>query len=223
MTKKHAFDTYRQYPPFNNLTINQLNTLSAQAITHTYGANDTLYRVGDKEQTLSIIEEGQVQITSLSQKGNFIDLQTVGKGSLIGEIGFLSGRPHRTDAIAKTPTTTIALPRAAIKPLIQASPELLNGLIDILCQKITYFQDTYLATLNAPLKNRLAKKLLSLSGHTIGAEVFISHEALGQSLGNCRESVSRCLAGFRNAGIIQTGHSCIQILDRERLKKFTLA
>lgn len=218
MTQNHAFETFKQFPPFCHLNEALLNKLSSQSQTRTFQANDTLYRAGDTEHSLSIIEQGQVQITSLSEQGSIIDLQTVGRGHLIGEVGFLSGFPHRTDAIAQTETTTLSLPRTAIKPLIKASPKLLNGLIDILCRKITYFQDRYPEALSAPLKIRLAKKLLNLASSPNNNQVFVSHEALGQSLGVCRESISRCLARYRNAGIIQTGHSCIQIIDKEKLK-----
>jgi CRP-like cAMP-binding protein len=63
---------------------------------------DVLFRAGEKSRELYIIRSGKVKV-NIHKEGKEISLVTLGKGSFVGEMSFISGMPRSATVIATEP------------------------------------------------------------------------------------------------------------------------
>jgi SulP family sulfate permease len=86
-------------------------------------AGQVLVRMGDRAEDLFFIESGQVT-AQLTRPGRpSIRLETMGSGSVIGEIGFYLGLERTADVVSDKPGTVYRLSLEELKDLEKTNPE----------------------------------------------------------------------------------------------------
>jgi hypothetical protein len=63
-------------------------------------------------------------------------LSVLGKGSILGEIAFLDGRPRTADATAVTDCELFVIERRDFLPLMREEPEIALKMIELLCARL---------------------------------------------------------------------------------------
>lgn len=95
-----------------------------------FGISEVLVKENTTDDGLYIIVHGQV---SISIEGEKVD--TLGPGSVIGEMLVLSGLPRTATATAETPVTTLQITTAKMRQLIRESDLLLEELWQFACSR----------------------------------------------------------------------------------------
>ncbi len=83
----------------------------------------TLLKEEDPDNGMFVIISGKVKIEIRG-----ISMNEVGTGQLIGEMSVLTGYPRSASIVAVTPVTVVWIESATLKPIMNKSPELENGL-----------------------------------------------------------------------------------------------
>lgn len=84
-------------------------------------AGDILFRRGDVGDALFVVSEGEVDILANDDEAS---LKTLTEGAFFGEIALLADQPRMATVRARTDARLLAIDRAMVQELIDASPEI---------------------------------------------------------------------------------------------------
>lgn len=82
-----------------------------------------LFRQGDKADTLYFIESGKITILLELGKGNYIRLQTMGGGTVLGEMGLYTKTVRSATAVVRQQSTLHCLTRESFEKMQEEDPE----------------------------------------------------------------------------------------------------
>jgi CRP-like cAMP-binding protein len=100
-------------------------------------AGDFVLHKGSASKSLLVVEEGTLEIVDESL-GDAVVLARVGPGCVVGEIGFLDGRPRTHDVRAATPCRLRRLTREGLLDLVKDDPALFAKLTIALAELMAH-------------------------------------------------------------------------------------
>lgn len=109
---------------FPRLTDDELARLSRFGERRTYGAGESVARVGEVPPGLQLILAGQLEVTQHGDSGKGEHIITHDRGNFTGELAQLSGRPSLVDATALTDVEAIAIAPGKLRTLLIAEADL---------------------------------------------------------------------------------------------------
>jgi NTE family protein len=93
------------------------------------------YKQGAASGTLYIVRDGEIHIRArTADTSRLVAVQS--RGSLFGEVSFLSGESHSSDAEASLDSTILVIPGAAFFRLLASEPSVGEGLARLLSQRM---------------------------------------------------------------------------------------
>ena len=102
----------------------QLKRIAEIATSVEWGAGQTVFREGDRDSVLYVVETGRVAIeVTVPGRGRVIIL-TVGPGEVFGWSSILQRRPKTAAARTTEPTKALALDAIRLRELCDADPQL---------------------------------------------------------------------------------------------------
>src|SRR6185312_17420111 len=109
---------------FPRLTDDELARRSRFGERRTYGAGESVARVGEVPPGLQLILAGQLEVTQHVDSGKGEHIITHERGNFTGELAQLSGRPSLVDATALTDVEAIAIAPGKLRALLIAEADL---------------------------------------------------------------------------------------------------
>jgi CRP/FNR family transcriptional regulator, cyclic AMP receptor protein len=196
--------------PFHSETL--LSKANGGRVIATYRRNQIVFSQGAPADAVFYIQQGQVKLTVLSERGKEAVVAIFGTGDFCGE-GCLAGQPLRiATAEAIEESKLMRLEKAAMISLLHSEPEFSERFMShLLARNIRVEADLVDQLFNSSEK-RLARLLLILS--KFGKEdkperviPKISQETLAEMVGTTRARVSFFMNKFRKMGLIDyNGH-----------------
>jgi CRP/FNR family transcriptional regulator, cyclic AMP receptor protein len=182
-----------------------------------------IVRKGEPGDSLYGILSGRVRIYSTSSEGSEILLNVMGPGELWGEIALLDGSTRTASAAAMEHVDLLRIHRNHFLPYVKANPDLLLGMLSLVCQRLRWTSSMIEDTAFLSLPARLAKRLLILAEHYHSPDVRsitipLSQHELGHMVKAGREAINQQLAVWRAAGIVDTARGVIVIRNSEALR-----
>jgi CRP-like cAMP-binding protein len=164
--------------------------------------------------------EGRIVVTVESAQGKELILNMFGPGEFFGEIALLDGKGRTATAVARDASRLVFLSRAAFLPFLSEHHEAAVRIIAFLCERLRRTTALVEDSTFLSVSTRLAKQLAVLASSGRGeATIRLSQEELAQMLGVTREMVSRQLALWREAGVVEIGRGWIRVRDSEALDR----
>lgn len=188
-------------------------------------AQTAIFANGDEDDSMYLIESGQVKLSMSSAAGKDCLLAIYTAGDVFGESCFLSPGKRVETATAMQPTVVRRAPRrdflAAVDKL-KATEVLLAHLAKRIAERQTSVFD--LVTMRS--ERRLAKVLLAVAeklgvpeGPYLKLDQKISHEELSQIVGTTRPRITAFIQDFREMGLLVTVRRAISV-HREKMREF---
>lgn len=128
-------DLLQRVPFFGDFNPDQLRLLAFGAETRIYRAKQVLFRQGDLADSGFVLIEGQVRMT-ISQDGMDVDTQTLGVGSLIGEMALLAETRRSAMATATEDVRAIQIRRVLFRRVMDEYPQLAARIHDRLATRL---------------------------------------------------------------------------------------
>lgn len=185
----------------------------------------SIYATGDDDDSMYLIDSGQVKLSMSSSAGKDCLLAIYTAGDVFGESCFTSEKRFEA-ASAMIPTTVRRIARRDFLGAVKAASAtdvLLHHLAARMAERQTAVFD--LVTMDA--ERRLAKVLLSIAeklgtedGPYLTLEQRISHEELSQIVGTTRPRITAFIQGFKKMGILDDSGSRSLKVHRERAREF---
>ena len=188
-------------------------------------AQAPIYANGDEDESMYLIESGQVKLSMSSAAGKDCLLAIYTAGDLFGESCFVAPAKRFETATAMQATVV----RRASRRDFLAEVERLKAteaLLTHLAKRIAERQTAVFDLVTMPSERRLAKVLLGVAeklgtadGPFLRLDQKISHEELSQIVGTTRPRITAFMQRFRERGLIQTVGRAVKV-HREKTREF---
>jgi CRP-like cAMP-binding protein len=188
-------------------------------------AQKPIYATGDEDESLYLIETGQVKLSMPSASGQDCLLAIYTKGEFFGESCFAPTTKRFETATAMQPTV---VRRATRRDLLQAveTARATEVLLRHVARRMADRQIAVFDLITMPSEKRLAKVLLAVAEKLGTAEgpflrlyQKVSHEELSQMVGTTRPRITAFMQKFRTLGLIETAGRAISV-HVEKTRKF---
>ncbi len=191
-------------------------------------AQTRIYANGDEDESMYLIESGQVKVSMSSAAGKDCLLAIYTTGDVFGESCFTASAKRFETATAMQPTVVRRASRRDFLAAVERT-RATEVLIAHLAKRIADRQTAVFDLVTMPSERRLAKVLLEVAeklgtpdGAYLKLDQKISHEELSQIVGTTRPRITAFMQRFRERGLIVTFGRAINV-HRERTREFAEA
>jgi len=112
---------------FPRLTVNDLASLKPMGASCSFEDGETIFRVGDAELDLFVVESGAIEILNPSDGNRSV--VTHGPGQFAGDIDLLTRRPPIVTAVAHGRTHLLRIPGARLREVLNKLPHLVEMML----------------------------------------------------------------------------------------------
>ena len=185
---------------------------------------------GEPVEAVYFVESGSVKASTVDEHGREHVLNVLGPGAFFPHVGFLDGGPAPATAQALEDCTLWAMQRERFYDLLKQRPAMAVRMVAILGRHIRRLHQQLREMGAQAVPARLARVLLRLARQlgepapsagrpaAVRIRVHLPHQDLAAMAGTTRETVSRLLAVFRQAGVVHVEQGRIVIDDPGRLE-----
>ena len=214
----------RQNPLLGCCHLEELEFLATTKTTQVYQKGQVIYQQGNPVLGMHCLNQGKVKLAKTGGDGKEHITRLVQHGSVLGLRSLLGGGQYSTSAVALDDCVVCFIPRPDVLRLIQSNRQFSNSLLHLLASKLGDAEEQLLRLAYKPVRERLAEALLvvrrtfdSAAGPGEPFTIALSREDLAALVGTAKETVSRLLTEYKDAGIIATRGSQIRLLEEARL------
>ncbi|HWQ12051.1 MAG TPA: Crp/Fnr family transcriptional regulator [Roseiflexaceae bacterium] len=190
-----------------------------------YPAGYTFYAPEDAGERVYLLRRGRVRLYKLSPEGRALTLMLLEPPAIFGELALAEGGRHDSFAEAMTDCTVGLLGREALRRVLGRNPSLALRLMGVMSRRLRAMERKLADIAFKSVPQRLATVLLSLAGEQadgrLGAPLVVvryTHQQLAEMIGSYRETVTKVIGEFREAGIIRVEEDAILLTDLGRLR-----
>jgi CRP/FNR family cyclic AMP-dependent transcriptional regulator len=183
-----------------------------------------LFCRGDKPVAFYIVVTGVVRFSRANDMGKEMILSLASSGVSFGEISILGDKGRGYLAQCVGDTSLLALGRDDFRALFEVNHEIRWRAVQQLCNRIDGYYDSVEDFLLLRLPARIAKRIVSLARaqavhdeSNLVLDAGLSQENIASMLGVSRQTLSKQLQEWRDAGWIDIRYGCIVIRNIDAL------
>lgn len=121
---KSLLDILKQIPLLSKLSRRELKIISKFAYERDYEVNEFVFQTGQPGAAMFIIKEGEVKIVKQNMNDEYVEIATLKKGDIFGELALLDNSPRSAGALVSENTSAIAIFREDLNKLLETHPEI---------------------------------------------------------------------------------------------------
>ena len=204
---------------FRDLSDEELAALESSITTIPCAAGKIFYAPEDTGEALFILKQGKVQLYRISADGRKLVTNTLGPGTIFGEMTLMGQGMYDSFAEATEECLVCKMDRDRLEQLLLDKPEVALRILEVIGRRLLEVEARLEDIAFKTVAGRLASLLLRLmkeQGTTIRG---VTHQNLADVIGTHRETATQTLTKFRTMGLLDTGRKRIEILDPEGLQR----
>jgi len=211
------------------LSLDHLDPSTRQALTEAgptipVAERDFLLHDGESSRAVFFVVDGLLKVVKTSLEGKISFLGLRGPGSLVGELGILSGSPRTSALQAVRPSHVVRISEPTFERLLAERPDFSRALLEHVATKLREATSQIYELMSADATTRMAARLVQLAYDTIPAPdehvtvvLPVSQQELGEWAGLSRAGAVNALRDLRDRGLIETSRMTIDIRDLDLL------
>jgi len=205
---------------FQDLSTNELEQMDRQITMSSCEPGRIFYMPEDTGEVLFLLKKGRVQLYRISPNGKKLVVETLGPGTIFGEMSLVGQGMHNTFAEAVDECLLCVMSRADVERLMREKPSVAFRFVEALGDRLSSVETRLEEIAFKSIPARLASLLLRLADEEgDGTEVIgYTHQDLGEILGTYRETVTQTLNDFKAEGLLEISRKRVQILDKDGLE-----
>jgi len=193
----------------------------------TYPAGHLFYAPEDYGDRLLILQQGQVRIYKLSPEGRVLTLLVLQPPAIFGEMMLVEEWVQDSFAEGMTACVVGAIGRDDLRRVLSSHPAVALRFMEVMSQRLRALERKLADVAFKSVPQRLAAVLLNLadlaperaSQADPPVVVRYTHQQLAEMIGSYRETVTKAIGEFREAGLIRVEEEAIQLTDMARLQE----
>lgn len=181
---------------------------------------EVLFEQGDTGDALYALMSGTLEISIISREGRKLSLDVMRPGALFGEIALFDPGKRTASVTALEPSRVRGVKNADVLAAIHEAPGLGIDMIQLAGERMRWMSSQLNEHVFLPMPARLARKILYLTvdGSEHLALLTLSQAELAEFVGATREAVSKTLALWKRAGVIDASRGGVKVIDRNALQ-----
>jgi CRP/FNR family transcriptional regulator, cyclic AMP receptor protein len=175
----------------------------------------------DPGDSLYLVREGRVKVVLVGEDGREVILGVLGVGEHFGELSLIDDQPRSAHVIAMEDSQLLVLRREDFRKRVEASPAVAWALLTELSRRLRRADGKIGGLVLLDVPGRIARLLLDFAAESSGDQIEkpLTHQTIAQMIGASRETVSRSMRDFQDAGWIAVERRKIRIADRAALER----
>ena len=213
-----AFSSF--FPVWERLTPQQQATLSGSVLSRRVRRGDVIHQ-GDADCTgLLLVKSGQLRAFMLSEDGREITLYRLFERDLCLFSASCMMRSVQFDITiqAEKDAELWVIPAETYRQVMEESAPLSNFTNEVMAARFSDVMWLIEQVLWKSFDRRLAAFLLEESAIEGTRTLKITHELIGNHMGNPREVVTRMLRYFQGEGLVRLSRGTVEIVDEIALR-----
>lgn len=222
-----AIYTFADEDLFSDLAPEQRAQIERAISWGEYPSGQIFFAPEESGDRLFLLRRGRVRIYKLSPEGRALTLLILEPSSLFGEMALSDGWLHDTFAESMTDSSIGTIGRDELRRVLNAYPAVSLRFMNVMSQRLRALERKLTDIAFKSVPQRLATVLLSLAdtreSHSDPAVppavVRYTHQQLAEMIGSYRETVTKAIGEFREAGLIRVEEDAIFLTDLARLRE----
>ncbi|WP_233635766.1 Crp/Fnr family transcriptional regulator [Hymenobacter setariae] len=216
---------HRKNPLMSCCSPEELEFTSSNKTTHYYQKGQYIYQEGNHAMGLFCISQGKIKLSKAAGDNKEQIVHLLREGGVMGYRALLAGSRYTHSAVALEDCVVCFMPRPDFLRLVQANQQFSMSLMQLLAQTLGLAEERMMHLAYKPVRERLAGALLLVQqtfqrdDDALPFRIALGREDLAALVGTAKETVSRLLSEFKDAGMIATRGSQITILKPMRLQE----
>ena len=208
-------------PLFNGLDRIELERFAEVTREKSYPKGSVILFEDDPGDSLFVVRDGRVKVVLIGEDGREVILGVLGVGEYFGELSLIDDRPRSAHVIAMEDSNLLVLRREDFRKRVESSPSVAWSLLTELSRRLRRADDKIGGLVLLDVPGRIARLLLDLAEEsgTNAIEKSLTHQTIAQMIGASRETVSRAMKDFQDAGWITVERRRIALADRAALEQ----
>ena len=208
-------------PLFSGLDRVELERFAEVTREKSYPKGSVILFEDDPGDSLFVVREGRVKVVLIGEDGREVILGVLGIGEYFGELSLIDDRPRSAHVIAMEDSNLLVLRREDFRRRVESSPNVAWALLTELSRRLRRADDKIGGLVLLDVPGRIARLLLDLAEESgsNAIEKSLTHQTIAQMIGASRETVSRAMKDFQDAGWITVERRRIAIADRSALEQ----
>jgi CRP/FNR family cyclic AMP-dependent transcriptional regulator len=208
-------------PLFSGLEEIELQRFAELTREKFYPRGSVILFENDPGDSLFVVREGRVKVVLVGEDGREVILGVLGVSEHFGELSLIDDRPRSAHVIAMEDSSLLVLRREDFRKRVESSPSVAWSLLTELSRRLRRADEKIGGLVLLDVPGRIARLLLDLSAEsgTDKIEKALTHQTIAQMIGASRETVSRAMKDFQDAGWISVERRRITLSDRPALEQ----
>lgn len=201
----------------------ELEVVNSNKTTQYYQKGQFIYQEGNQALGLYCVQRGKIKVIKAGSDNKEQIVHLCRAGDALGVRALVAGTRHASSAVALEECVVCFVPQPDFLRLLQANVQFSTALLQLLARALGQVEERMLHLAYKPVRERLAGALLLVQqtfrqeGEELPFRIVLGRDDLAALVGTAKETVSRLLSEFKEAGIVATRGSQLTILKPARL------
>lgn len=208
-------------PLFGGLDASERQRFAEVTRERTYPKGSVILFENDPGDSLYIVRQGRVKVVLIGEDGREVILGVLGVGEHFGELSLIDQQPRSATVIAMEDASLLILHRDDFRRRVEASPAVAWALLTELSRRLRHADEQIGGLVLLDVPGRIARLLLDIAGEGNGRDIerALTHQTIAHMIGASRETVSRAMKEFQDAGWITVERRRISVADEPALRR----
>jgi CRP/FNR family cyclic AMP-dependent transcriptional regulator len=208
-------------PLFSGLQRDEIQRFADLTRERSYPKGSVILFQDDPGDSLFVLRAGRVKVVLIGEDGREVILGVLEPGAHFGELALIDDQPRSAHVIAMEDAQLLILRREDFRRRVEANPSVAWALLTELSRRLRRADVKIGGLVLLDVPGRIARLLLDLASETGGDAIDkpLTHQTIAQMIGASRETVSRAMKEFQDAGLITVERRRIAVGDRDALEK----
>ena len=198
---------------FRDLASDEMKEIEQATAMTTCPAGKMFYSPNQYGDVIFILKKGRVQIYRMSSEGRKLVIETLGPGTIFGEMSLIGTGLYDAFAEAMEDSLICVMNRRDVEKLILSKPKIAVRLLETMGARLRESEERLEQTLFHEVPGQLAALLLRLRSENGTDTIATTHEELADHLGVYRETVTMALNRLKKEGLVTIARKRVQIDD----------
>lgn len=208
-------------PVWEKLDQSQQAALISSSVIRSFRRGEMLHNASSGCMGLILVISGQIRVFTISDSGREITMYRLFERDicLFSASCMMNSIQFDMNLMAEKDTEVLVIPSDVYKSIMEVSPLLANYTNEVMASRFSDVMWLIDQVMWKSFDKRLADFLLNEANIEGTNILHITHEAIGNHLGNPREVVTRMLKYFAGEGFVKLSRGVIEIIDADGLAK----
>lgn len=208
-------------PVWNKLDDEQREKITSSSVRRTFRKGEFLHNSASECTGLMLILSGQIRAYTTSSDGREVTLYRLFERDicLFSASCIMNSIQFDITLVAEKDSEVIVIPSETYKKIMTVSAPLANFTNEVMASRFSDVMWLVDQVMWKSFDRRLAEFLVNEANIEGNNTLHITHEMIGNHLGNPREVVTRMLKYFAGEGMVRLSRGVIEITDEKALEE----